>query len=169
MFTLLTRMRCWSGHDSLHRQVSETGYIFGAYTAVDWPKKPTAGSPPVNVPDPSGSSFLFSLVNAYDRPFRLSLLDASRAMRVGDTDGPMFGGEVEDADGKTVKFSNLLLMHLGKSASDAAGNCTNDHAHREAYQIDAWEDAPPAGFKLGQTTFAGKQYFAAAEIECYSL
>jgi hypothetical protein len=122
----------------------------------------------VNVPDPSGSSFLFSLVNAYSRPFRLSLQDTTRALSVDSNFGPNFGGEVRDADGETVKFCNLVLMN-GKSANEIGGNFSNDHDHSYAYQLDPWKGAPPAGFKLDQTTLAGMEYFAAEEMECYAI
>jgi hypothetical protein len=170
MFSLLTRMRCWSGHGSLYRQVAETGYIFGAYTAVAWPKQPTAGSSPMSVPDPSGSSFLFSLVNAYGRPFRLSLVDRSYAVSVSATNGPMFGGRILGADCKVVKYSNLVLMLYGEAANESGGIWSSHHSiGGKAYQLDAWKDTPPVGFKLDWDTLAGTHLFAAAEIECYSL
>jgi hypothetical protein len=151
------------------RQAAGTGYVFGAYTAVDWPNQPARGTPSVNVPDPSGAPFMFSLINEYQRPFRMSLVDHTRAVSVYPGFGPMFGGELKDADGKTVKFCNLMLMFNGKDAYESGGNCANPHTAGQAYQLDAWAGAPPVGFKLDATTLAGAQYFAAAEIECYSL
>jgi hypothetical protein len=149
--------------------VAGTGYIFGAYTAIDWPNQPARGTPPSNVPDPSGASFLFSLINAFQRPFRMSLVDRSCAVRVTSACGPCFGGQVEDADGERVKFCNLLLMRNGKDAKDSRGNASNDAGADMAYQIDAWVDGPPVGFTLNRTTLAGVHHFAAVEIECYSL
>src|SRR5689334_16817588 len=75
-------------------QAGRTGNVFGAYTAVAWPKQSARGSPSLNVADPSGMSFMFSLTNEYDRPFRLSLADRTCAMRASSANGPMIGGEV---------------------------------------------------------------------------
>jgi hypothetical protein len=151
------------------RQVAGTGYVFGAYTAVDWPNRP-ADDLAVTVSDPSGASFMFSLINEYDRPFRMSLIDRERALCVDPTNGPMFGGAIADAAGKKVKFCNLLLMFNDKDANEANGNVSNDALHHDgSYQLDAWEGAPPIGFKLDNTTLAGRKYFAASEMECYSL
>jgi hypothetical protein len=150
-------------------QAADTGYVFGAFTAVPWPNRPADGSPPVNVPDPSGSSFLFSLINKYKRPFRLPLVDRSSAIYMDSSDGPAFGGYAEDAHGKTVKFPNLVMMSRGKAAHDRDGNFSNRHDGRATYQLDASEGAPPAGFKLDPTTLAGTECFGAAEMEVYLL
>jgi hypothetical protein len=150
-----------------HSQADKLGYIFGAFTAVSWPK-PTEKY--ATVADPSGSSFLFSLTNEYQRPFRMSLKDKSRSISLDDFNGPCFGGEEEDAAGKWIKFCNLMLMYGGRDARREDGCCAipqNDATY--AYRLDDWNQDEPLGFKLDETTFAGSQYFAAAEIEVYSL
>jgi hypothetical protein len=150
------------------RQVAGTGYVFGAYTAVDWPNQPAKGAPEVIVSDPSGASFMFSLINRYDRPFRLSLIDRECALSVDSTDGPTFGADVY-ADGRPPRVCNLRLMYEGKDANEAGGNCANPHFANMAYQLDAWAGAPPIGFKLDHTTtLVGSTFFAAAEIEVYA-
>jgi hypothetical protein len=127
----------------------------------------------VNVSDPSGSSFLFSLINAYDRPFRLSLIDPERALCVHPTDGPTFGTYVDDADGNWVKFSNLDLMTYGKAANESQANWARytsaSSCGEYAYQIDEWAGVPPIDFDTDECTLAGREYFAAAEIEVYSI
>jgi hypothetical protein len=152
------------------RQAARTGYVFGAYTAVDWPNQPANDAPAVTVSDPSGASFMFSLINEYDRPFRLSLIDRERAICVHPTDGPSFGAHVYDADGKRVKFGNLYLMTAGRAANASYGNWSIDHSFGvNAYQIDEWAGAKPIGFDPYEYTLAGQDRFAAAEIEVYSM
>jgi hypothetical protein len=152
------------------RQAAGTGYVFGAYTAVDWPNRPARGTPAVNVSDPSGSSFLFSLTNKYDRPFRMSLIDCECALCVHPTAGPMFGADVKDAVGKLVNCCNLYLMLHGKAANESRGNWSSNHSDGEnAYQLDEWAGAPPIDFNPNWYTLAGQRVFAAAEIEVYSM
>jgi hypothetical protein len=150
-------------------QAAGTGYVFGAYIAVSCPNRPAPGNPAVNVPDLSGASFMFSLINEYQRPFRLSLTDRTRAIRVNPSAGPAFGGQNNGADGKMVKFSNLMLMFNGKDANDSCGNGSNDAGAAMAYQLNAWASGPPIGFKLDSTTLAGQQYFAIEEMEVYAM
>lgn len=150
-------------------KAARTGYVFGAYTAVEWPKP---SDEDVNVADPSGRSFLFSLSNKYQRPFRLSLVDSTRAIcSPADEDGtgPDFGGS--DTEGPDLKFPNFVLMNNGQPADAAKGNCCNTPRDDKAYQLDAWtaENPEPAEFKLDDTTFAGAAFFAAAEIEVYQM
>jgi hypothetical protein len=147
-------------------QAADTGNLFGSYIAVSWPKRPKRY---LSVPDPSGLSFMFSLNNKYKRPFRLSLVDRSRAISVDPTCGPMFGGEVVDDDGHVVKSCNLMLMQNDEPANETESNGSNHHDDDAAYQLDTWLVAPPIGFTLNDTTLAGTKYFAADEIECYLL
>jgi hypothetical protein len=155
-------------------QVADTGYVFGAYTAVSWPNQPAAGAAAMTVRDDSSASFLFSLVNESHRAFRLSLVDRSRVVSACPNGGPCFGGEVRDADGAIIARCSLLLMHDGRAANQRDGNGSNDHKEDEAYQLDEWvgegpSAVPPAGFKFDADTFAGKQFFAAEQIEVYAM
>jgi hypothetical protein len=154
------------------RQEAGTGYVFGAYTAVDWPNQPAKGASRVIVSDPSGASFLFSLINAYDRPFRMSLIDRECAICVDPLSGPMFGTDVRGADG-WVKWSNLDLMKCGMPANVSHGNCARCASARscikQAYQLDEWASVPPIDFDPDDYTLSGQSGFAAAEIEVYSM
>lgn len=158
----------------LFQQVKGTGYVFGAYIAVSWPKKPDQDR--ITVGDASGKSFLFSLTNQYNRPFRLFLKDKDRAIQRSFGGTILFGCTVKDASGRPIKFSNIFLMSDGKASNVDNANVSNDHsdAHGCAYQLDPWpanESAPPA-FELNCHTFAGSQAFAAPQlksIEVYSV
>jgi hypothetical protein len=153
---------------SFHSQAAKSGYIFGAFTAVSWPKPIEAYQV---LADPSGSSFLFSLTNKYQRPFRMSLKDKSRSISLDNSNGPRFGSDEKDAAGKWIKFCNLMLMFDGRDARQESGCYANPHDDATcAYQLDPWKAGQePAGFQLDETTFAGSHFFAAAEIEVYSL
>ncbi|MDO9333650.1 MAG: hypothetical protein Q7T57_03905 [Dehalococcoidales bacterium] len=143
--------------------------MFGAYTAVDWPSEDDVDYDSFNVADLSGKSFMFSLINKFKTPFRLKLVDNNRAINVGA--GLAFGGLEEDAAGNTVKFCNLL-MYEGGAANTNQGMYCNSFDAEDAYRLDetSFEGGrTPAEFKLDATTLAGSQYFAASEIEVYSI
>lgn len=142
-------------------KVAGTGYVFGAYTAISW-RQPTAVKIPL--PDPSGSSFLFSLTNAYGRPFRMSLADTSRAISVGGGHGPCFGSR------EKRRRCNLMLMGRGLASNAVNGNASSQHNLAEsAYHLDPWVGDAPRGFTLNYSTLAGTEYFVAEEIEVYAL
>ena len=151
----------------LPAQGAVTGYISGAYVAVDWPKPP-AGKPRIVVPDPSGTSFMFSLINEYNTPFRMKLADNTRALTVGGGP-PSLGGKVTDAAGKAIKHCSVMMFYDG-AANTSRGMACNPFGADVAYQLDesSFEGGrSPAGFELDNSTLAGSQFFAAAEIEVY--
>lgn len=146
-------------------QSADANYIFGAYIAVSWPKSADVNTV---IADPSCSSFMFSLVNEYARPFRMSLNDQTRAISVS-ANNIVFGGEVRDSNGKCQKFPNVILNYHGRLSNVSNGNASNDPMLQCAYQLDEWtsESPEPLGFKLDDTTLTGSHCFAASEIEVY--
>lgn len=132
-----------------------TGYLFGAYFACAWP----AAS--AKVGDPSGRSFLFSLVNKQKKAVQYTLHDKRNALQVA-TDGICFGA----TNSEDKRSPNVLLMFMQYGATDLIGNCTNYTANC-AFQPKgtmALQMAASEG-----TFLAGSQYFAAEEIEVYQL
>ena len=138
-------------------QVAGTGYIFGAYLACAWP---AAGDAKV-VSDPSGRSFLFSLVNKEGQAVRFALHDKERALQV-DANGIRFGGCKMEGD-KQVGYPNFALMCGGRLASDSEGNRAAD------IEIGQCAFQPEGGAVCDQTFLAGSQFFGAEEIEVYQL
>src|SRR4051794_34642092 len=88
-------------------QVAGNGYVFGMYAAVSWPKQPKEYLS-LTVADPSGASFLCSLYNAYDRPFRLSLRNRRTALSVSYR-GVNLGADAQARD-LQVQGANLTLL-----------------------------------------------------------
>lgn len=119
--------------------------------------------------DPTGRTFLFSIVNAHDRVVKLRLKADHRDKALnfsGSGFGPGFG------DG-----ADLLLMW--DEVADEPGGC---YTQPESFELD--EDSeraaglPPVPFSYDETLLAGvgdecdgrsRAYFAAAEIEVYQL
>ena len=133
-----------------------TGYIFGAYLACAWP---AAGNCKV-VSDPSGLSFLFSLVNRENKAVRFTLRDKNRALHVL-TNGVRFGGCKQEGD-QQASWPNFVLMRSGRPANDGQGNTANDTEEGNcAFQLTATE--------CDEAFLAGSQRFAAEEIEVYQL
>ena len=122
--------------------------MFGAYTHCKWPEH-TNGDV---VSDPSGQSFLFSLVNATGKAVRFSLRRRNGAIGLVSV-GVCFG----------YNGPNFVL-NIKCSAFD--GDREN-HVHaldeRSTYQPDDGDMNRDADF------FAGSEYFAAADIEVYEL
>ena len=131
-------------------QVKGNGYIFGAYTHCGWPTAKGI------VADPTGKSFLFSLVNKTGKAVRFSLRDKDRAIQVARC---IIFGEYNE-NGKSTCYPNFILMHNG--ASDGNNNTSNAFTANKAYQ-------PDDGTVCDQTFLAGSAYFAVAEIEVYQL
>jgi hypothetical protein len=136
-------------------QVEGNGYVFGAYTHCAWP----AGNGVVA--DPTGKSFLFSLINKTGKAVRFSLEDKERAVQLGS--GISFGaGKYED--GQRTGLSNLTLMLKGAADQKDANLALIVNANK-AYQPD------DAALKCIGTffEFAGEHRFSAEEIEVYQL
>ena len=127
-------------------------FIFGAYTHCRWP------SSQATVADPTGKSFIFSLVNGSGKAARFSLQDKDRAIRLAGALG--FGTEKYEGD-KATGFANILLMFTG-AADQKDANAANPMDANKAYQ-------PDDGYERDDTFLAGQQYFAAAEIEVFQL
>ena len=137
-------------------QVAGTGNIFGAYLACAWP----AVGDEKTVSDPSGRSFLFSLVNKDNKPVRFTLRDKNRALEVS-SDGIRFGGRNMEGD-KQVSWPNFALMRSGHPASHGEGNVATDTQKGQcAFQ--------PEGAAMCDSAFlAGSQEFGAG-IEVHQL
>ena len=113
------------------------------------------------VSDPSGCSFLFSLVNKDNKPVRFTLQDKERVLHVWSS-GIRFGGRKMEGD-KQVGWPNFALMHKSHPFNDGRGNVANNTArHKCAFQ--------PEGAVVCDSTFlTGSQDFGAEEIEVYQL
>ena len=130
-------------------------FVFGAYTHCKWPAADAV------VGDPSGKSFLFSLINASSKAVRFSLREKGRALQLTRT-RVRFGASSGSGHGQSG-WPNVILMHDGRAADEACGNCANDVDGGAADQPDA------AAFACDITFLAGQEFFAAAEIEVFQL
>lgn len=129
-------------------------FVFGAYTHCSWP-----AAIDVVVSDPTGKSFHFSLFNASGKAAHFSLHSKDRAIQVSDGIG--FGGDKFEG-GKATGFPNFILMYKGRSADQQDGNCANSANGIKAYRTDT-KSARDLNF------LAGREFFAAAEIEVFQL
>ena len=151
---------------SLCAQAARNGFISGAFTPVSWPAD--AATRIGYLPDPSGRTFLFSLVNAHGRVVKLRLKDSQHHFALnlnGAHCGPGFGSGAD-----------LRLMR--KEANDRGHGC---HAYPMSFELDGdLERAvglPPIPFAYDKALLAGDDgkgsrswvEFAAAEIEVYQL
>lgn len=137
------------------QQTADGSHVFGAYTHCSWP-----AADDTVVADPSGKSFLFSLVNADNQPVCFSLRDKNRAIRMG-INGIRFGHQKRV--GESEALSNLCLMVSGCAANEDQGNFVCDFDHPlSAYQADG-------GKAINGNFVAGDVYFAAAEIEVFQM
>ena len=136
-------------------QVKGNRYIFGAYTHCSWPAvKGIVG-------DPTGKSFLFSLVNASGQAVRFSLTDKDRAIRLASC--VSFGADKYE-DGKLVGFPNFVLMIKGQAADQKNAN----FAYSQKDHGAPYQHGHVHGEVCDGTFFSG-QYFQAEEIEVYQL
>jgi hypothetical protein len=133
--------------------VAGNEFVFGAYTHCSWPAADGI------VADPSGKSFLFSLVNESGKAVRFSLRDKDRAIEL--TDGISFGADKIE-DGNVMGVSNFVLMFRRQAADEEHANtCNHPLYENTAYMTDEmWCD---------EKFLAGNEYFAAAEIEVFQL
>ena len=136
-------------------QVKGNNFIFGAYTHCSWPSAEGI------IADPTGMSFLFSLVNGSGKAVRFSLREKGRAVQLTST-RVRFGASSGSGHGQSG-WPNVILMHDGRAADEKKGNCANDVDGGAAYQPDA------AAFACDITFLAGQEFFAAAEIEVFQL
>ena len=126
--------------------------MFGAYTHCSWPKDVGTGP----VADPSGRSFLFSLVNETDKPVRFSLRDKDGAIAVS-SHGVQFG----------VNGMNFLLYHNG-AAADCGGYDSGNYAIKISEGVNSYQP-DDRNFEWHTNFLAGEMGFAAADIEVYEL
>jgi len=147
--------------------VNGNGFVFGAYIRCAWPA--SRGT----VADPSGQSFVFSLVNARRDSVRFSLRDRDHAIRVDH--GVAFGADVYSAVRPRKRLTHqkakrkieiapiFVLMCDRRPANDERGVAANDpQRHNTVYQ-------PDGGMVCDESTLGGQHFFAAAEIEVYQL
>lgn len=143
--------------------------MFGAFTAVSWPKLDRTKT--ITVADTSRTSFLFSLVSEYAVPFRLSLVDSARAIQLTENGEVKFGASSVAAGGKQL-WSNFGLFYQSKTARQAESCYSNECMAESAYGVaeSQWRGrVKPAGFKCDENTLAGKKDYACAEIEVYAV
>ena len=157
--------------------MADNGFICGAFTPVRWPAD--AATRHDHVADPSGRTFLFSLVNAHGRAVKLRLQDdaldkALNFEKAGS--GPCFG------------FADLDLMRHGTALGHG---CL---AYPKSFELDHKAEAQaglsPIPFQYDASLLSGNRIravisrmhmrsrayrslddrcFAAAEIEVYQL
>jgi hypothetical protein len=153
-------------------QVADNGFVFGVFTPLSWPDN--AVSRNAHMADPSGRTFLFSLVNAHGRAVKLRLKADHRDkafIMSGGAYGPAFGCGAD-----------LFLMR-GAAADKPRGCLTCPSSFELDQEAEAAAGLPPIPFAYDQTLLAGdddgnhdnnsdgEDYvsFAAAEIEVYQL
>ena len=138
------------------------GFVCGALTPVCWPDDASSK----NVSDPSGRTFLFSLVNAHGRPVKLRLMDnhRSEAFLLNEGGGLDFGGGAD-----------LCLMQQGRPANSKEGCYVCPDSFELDHAAESAAGLPPIPFDYDKTLLAGdgqeEEYveFAAAEVEMYQL
>jgi hypothetical protein len=119
--------------------LTTSGYIFGGFTPIPWD---SSGSYKA---DPTGKSFVFSLVSPRNAPaHRFPLKNARYAIDCGASDGPMFG------NGHDVYIAD------------------NSNANTSSYSSLGSEYLNDTGLN-GQEVLAGQYYFTVEEIEVFSL
>jgi len=112
--------------------VKDNGFVFGAYTHCKW-SAPKAAYDPVT--DPSGQSFLFSLVNATGKAVRFSLRDKDGAIQLGGSN-VSFGVYNKDAKGRVRVRPNFELMYCGREADQPTGNFAHANDAHSSYRLD---------------------------------
>ena len=144
-------------------QVAGNGFVCGALTPVCWPDDASSK----NVSDPSGRTFLFSLINTHGRPVKLRLKDGdcTFALCLHGGWGPGFGGGAD-----------LCLMQQGRPANSNNGCCVYPESFELDHAAESAAGLPPIPFAYDKTLLAGgdgqeEEYveFAAAEVEMYQL
>jgi hypothetical protein len=102
--------------------VKDSGFVFGGYIHCAWPA--------VNrtVADPSGMSFLFSLVNATNKAARFSLQDKDRAIEL--TVSSVRFGAIKMEGGQKTGWSNFAILICAITTNVA------NEAHGAAFQPD---------------------------------
>jgi hypothetical protein len=147
--------------------VARNGFICGAFTPLSWPAD--AGTRDDNVADPSGRTFLFSLVNAFGRAVKLRLKSTARsaALMLQHNWGPVFG-----------THGDLCLIDSRHQTNVKAAECGSFTP--ASFEVDrAAEASRPAQRPLPSPFFfhhtlsrrgiLGAPSFSAAEIEVYQL
>ena len=119
-------------------KATNSSNIFGGYTQADWTG--------VDVFKTDVNSFLFSLVNAYNIPVRMSITIPNVALFASSNNGPTFGGGFD------------LYVSINGSYGFSNLGC--------AYQLPSY-----LGYKASaaQSFLAGSNYFIPHEIEVYSV
>jgi hypothetical protein len=118
---------------------STNGNIFGGYTQYAW----NSGSYKTD-----SSSFLFSLVNSYKKPFKQVSTSDSYSIYAYSSYGPTWGG------------GHNLCIH-----SDFRGTSNYSNGSYSSYRM---EDTS-LGITMGNETFAGSYNFSLSDIEVFTL
>jgi len=155
-------------------KVKQSGNIFGGYFGVRIPSPPTEDEPDKDIMDPSGTSFLFSLVNREHRPLRFKLdLTRKAPLQVQQDSDFCFGARVVEA-GKVSQYPTCVLWNGGELANHTDGVVANSIKDSEtAHEIDlecereAGLEAPT--FELDKAFLTGNLSFSCQEIECYAM
>lgn len=118
--------------------------MFGAYTHCIWANGDRG------VADPSGKSFLFSLVNDVGRAVRFPLRNNKVAVALPSGGGVHFG----------LNGTNFALNFQGAATDDDRGNTAGSLSKNSSY-------LPDRTIVCGIDVFAGSEFFAAADIEVF--
>ena len=133
-------------------QAARTGYIFGAYFACAWPDE----ADDVAVADPSGRSFLFSLINTQKKAMKFPLHDKELALQVNDS--AVYIGGIKWEGDKQMSMPTVAFMRSG---------CTGGVANSP--DAGAFQPATAAVATRNETYLAGSQLFLEEEVEVYQL
>jgi len=121
---------------------SEHGNVFGGYTEQDWT--------PSNNWKTDKNSFIFSLINKDNRPFKLKCPDASKAISCDSNHGPLFGyGPAFQINNNSNNRENFSFLGIT--------SCIYKHP----YYLDNSLEA--------ESFLAGSKKFKVLEIEAYFL
>jgi hypothetical protein len=150
-------------------RVKDTDFIFGAYTSVPWPKLEDMpkederyGSPTT---DPQSQlqpqCFMFSLVNAQQRPLRF-LLQHPISVSCKRNGSTTFG-----------LWSCTLELMMNKPGNEPESNASRGLEGNTHYKLDVQSELEaglePPNFSCGPDFLAGSTLFACAEIEVYGI
>ena len=89
-------LKIWNGHKNPQK------FIFGGFTTAKW-----------NINKYDSNAFIFSLVNAYNIPVKMSIINPDYAIYTADNHGPTFGNG--DLTTRTVSGVNAVDCSIGYS------------------------------------------------------
>jgi hypothetical protein len=143
--------------------VKENGDVFGIYTPAAWPTLGALAAALkgfIVVPDPTGRSFVFSLVNAARTPYQVNVCaSALAAVGVFRRRGLLFGGDMNGVP------PLVWLMH--NNGGDASDTNVGHAASNQQRKCDGHE--PRMTLPEGVLSIAGERLFTTELIEVYHL